>query len=302
MTERKTLRLLDVVMHYDCNLACTYCTITPAMRERALLPKRIAFALSEARKHGVTEVQFTGGEPTIRPDLLPLIRRASSLGYERIYLQTNGLLLSDKNLERLEKAGVTDLIVSIHTHNKTAYDVMVQRAGAFVEMEAGLRRAAKRFAVTADLIMTRQTMLKLSEAVEFLADRNVLHARLWLVSLTDGNASNPGSLPSFSELMPYVERAFERATARGLDLVSLHLPKCVLGKNADRAIDPAEGGVRLLTPDDERDLVDAKLTPGTYVNACRECVHRKTGCRGLRHDYLEIHGDDGITPLRNSRR
>ncbi len=98
-------------------------------------------------------------------------------------------------------------------------------------------------------------------------------------------------------LMPHVAAAFEAAEDAGLVLWSLHLPRCVLGRYADRSRDPAAGGVRLLTPDDERDLADAKLTPGTYVAACEGCPDHGA-CRGLRPDYLEVHGDAAVARAR----
>ncbi|MBV1858332.1 MAG: radical SAM protein, partial [Nannocystaceae bacterium] len=69
--------LLDIILGYDCNVACTYCTITEVMRARALPAPAIAAELSRGRGEGFDKVSFTGGEPTIRADLLPLVRRAA---------------------------------------------------------------------------------------------------------------------------------------------------------------------------------------------------------------------------------
>ena len=37
--------LLDVILGYDCNLACDYCTITPVMRRRALTSAMVLAAM-----------------------------------------------------------------------------------------------------------------------------------------------------------------------------------------------------------------------------------------------------------------
>lgn len=67
-----TAGLLDVIMGYDCNLACDYCTITPAMRARALTAAAIDRELRAGRAEGYAKVSFTGGEPTIRAELVPI--------------------------------------------------------------------------------------------------------------------------------------------------------------------------------------------------------------------------------------
>ena len=54
--------LLDVVLGYDCNVACTYCTITQEMRLRALPTERVAKEIDRAALRGFREVAFTGGE------------------------------------------------------------------------------------------------------------------------------------------------------------------------------------------------------------------------------------------------
>lgn len=291
--------LLDLVLDYDCNLACDYCTITPAMRSRALPTGAIVRQLRAARDEGFGRVSFTGGEPTIRRDLLPLVREARRLGYEDIKVQSNGLLYAEAgNVARLAEAGVSRWHVSIHTHRARAYERMVQRAGTHALMERGLRNlVAAGLEPNADLIVMRDTHAHLADAVDWLADRGVRSGQLWLVSLTDGNAANVASLPPLRDLLPSVFEAFDRADERGVDLRSLHLPHCLLGERRDRAIDPAAGGVRVVTPDAVLDLRDAKLTPRRYVAACEGCAERGA-CPGVRPDYLERYGDVEIAAAR----
>jgi len=291
--------LLDLVFDYDCNLACDYCTITPAMRRRSLSAAALVRQMRAARAEGFDRVSFTGGEPTVRPDLVPLVREAARLGFEGIEVQSNGLVYAQPaNVERLAAAGVTEWHVSIHTHREEAYERLVRRAGTFALMRAGLEHlVARGLAPVADLIVMRSTQAHLAGAVDWLADLGVRAGRLWLVSLTDGNAANVASLPPITELLPDVFAAFERAAARAFDLRSLHLPHCLLGPWADRALDPAAGGVRVVTPDAVLDLRDAKLTPRRYVPACEGCPARGD-CPGLRPDYLARHGDGEIARAR----
>ncbi len=292
--------LLDVVLGYDCNLGCDYCTLTPAMRKQALTTAAVRGALVRAREDGLSAVSFTGGEPTIRPDLLPLVREARRLGFEDVKVQTNGLLLAERsNVERLAAAGVTRVHISVHSHRPQAYERIVRRAGTFPLMEQALRNVAAcgDLVAHADLIVMRQTLATLPRAIPWIAERGVGRAFLWYVSLTDGNRDNFASLPPIRDALPQMFAAFDQAADLGVDLKSLHVPRCLLGDYADRAHDPGAGRVRVLTPEASFELQDAPLTPGQHVEACRGCAH-EAYCPGIRRDYLEVFGDEEIAAAR----
>jgi len=291
--------LLDLILSYACNLACDYCTIQPAAHPRQLSAAAVARALSSGRVAAYDRVSFTGGEPTIRPDLVGLVRAAAALGYQDIKVQTNGLMLAHAaNMERLRAAGATRIHVSIHTHDPDAYDQLVRRPGAYPLMVQGLDNAlASGLFVVADLILKQDTFEKLPAALTWLADRGVRCVDLWYVSLTDGNRDNLASLPRITEVRPYLHRALAEARARGLSARSLHIPRCLLGDDHPHAYDPGAQRVRVVTPDATFDLRDSRLAGRVHVPACEGCEHRPL-CPGIRPDYLDRYGDHEIAHAR----
>lgn len=295
------MALLDVILGYDCNLACDYCTITGEMRARALSTAAVVRAMREARALGYDEVALTGGEPTIRPDLVGLVRTARALGFARVKVQTNGLLLAHPpNLARLLEAGVTLVHVSIHTHVERAYEALVRRDGTYAAMARALDAlVASPIELTVDLILKSDTWRRLPEALSWLDARGVRQVDLWYVSLTDGNRENVGSLPRMTEVVPAMREAFALGRARGVRVRSLHVPRCLLGAAEDvaHAHDPGRDRVMVLTPDDRFELSASKLTPQVHVAACEGCEHRAI-CPGVRPDYLEVYGDDEIAAAR----
>ncbi len=285
-------RLLDLILLYDCNLACDYCTISPAMRMRSLATTDVIAAMQQARADGFTRVSFTGGEPTLRRDLLPLVRHAAASGFTDIKLQSNGLLLgAGDNLARLVNAGVGELHVSIHTHERAAYEAMVQRAGTYDAMVAGLRAVVDAGVVAvADVILQRSTHARLPDAMRWLHGLGLRAVDLWFVSLTDNNRDNVQSMPRMTDVMPSVAAAVELAGELGMRVRSLHIPRCVLGDLHAHAWDPGALGVRVVTPDSTFDLRTSRLTPDTRVPACTGCRFEH-GCPGVRRDYLARFGD-----------
>lgn len=286
------MSLLDVILGYDCNLACDYCTISPDMRPRALPTPQVVRALREGRAAGFDAVSFTGGEPTLRGDLEGLIGAARSLGFTDIKVQTNGLLLAHpQNLDRLIAAGLTRLHISIHTHEAEAYERLVRREGTFELMRRAVELAVTRpLAFVADVIIKDDTWQRLPDALTWLADRGVREVHLWYVSLSDGNRDNVGSLPRMTEVMPTLHAALRLGAARGLEVRSLHVPRCQLGPLASHAWDPGSERVRVVSPDATFDLKDSRLAGRVYVAGCEGCTFRAV-CPGVRPDYVAKFGE-----------
>lgn len=291
--------LLDVILGYDCNLACTYCTITPEMRGRELPTERVGRAMRDARAQGYDRISFSGGEPTIRDDLIGLVRFADTLGFDEIKIQSNGLVFAQPaNLRRVVEAGASEFHVSIHAHREEIYEAIVRRSGSYPLMVRGLSNlVAAELDPCADIILLESTYRDVGAALIWLHERGVTRADLWFVSLTDGNRDNVATMPRITDVTPHVAAAFDLAGRLGMEIRSLHLPRCLLGPHADRAFDPARERVMVITPDDVFELSGSKLTPQVHVAACEGCPDRPR-CRGLRPDYVERFGDAEVAAAR----
>jgi hypothetical protein len=65
----------------SCNLACTHCLVNSGPGEApGLPPPEIERIVEQALRMGVERFYMTGGEPFLRPDIYPLIRRITEEG------------------------------------------------------------------------------------------------------------------------------------------------------------------------------------------------------------------------------
>lgn len=283
--------LLDVVLGYDCNLACSYCTITDAMRLRAMPTERVAREIDRAALRGFRDVAFTGGEPTIRSDLPALVKHAKRRGFERVKVASNGLRYAhEAYLDHLISCGVTDFHVSMHALSDEAYEATVQRAET-----AALRRAAianltaRGLDPMADLIVKEDTYRDLGAWILGLSEQGIRRFSLWLVSLTDKNRPNAAQLPKISDVAPRVKEALDLARTRGLLVWSLHIPRCFLSGYEEHVRHPGDELVTVVTPDEVFDLKNSKLAGGVKPEGCEGCRYFEN-CPGLRPDYIERFG------------
>ncbi|RMG11514.1 MAG: radical SAM protein [Deltaproteobacteria bacterium] len=295
--------LLDVVLDYDCNLKCSYCTITDEMRRRGLDARVVAAEIDRAARAGTRRLSITGGEPTIRPELLGLVRRARRRGFEEVVVQTNGLLFAHlPNVEKAVEAGVTTVKISVH-----GYDGRPASWEAVTGAEPGTGRlfeqavanvGASPLRLEIDLILMRSTLATILPAMEALAPHGVDRFNLWLVSLTDRNAGNVAALPHLgTEVVPVLVQAFEWGRAQGIPVKSLHVPRCLLPGYEAHVEHPGAGqDVRVLTPDAAFQLSRSRLSGGHKPGRCRDCRYDAL-CPGLREDYVARYGDDEVQPV-----
>lgn len=89
-----------------CNLACVYCYGTFPNRPRPLSIRDSRLILDALADAGVRRVTFSGGEPTLHPDLEQMVRHASARGL-RTAIVTNGARLTDALLARLDLVGLS---------------------------------------------------------------------------------------------------------------------------------------------------------------------------------------------------
>ncbi|NTU66751.1 MAG: radical SAM protein [Candidatus Moranbacteria bacterium] len=104
-----------------CNLNCIYCNTQRVANPRELMSEKdIEDLLRAAFQAGIKKVSWTGGEPTIRPDFLKLVKKAKEIGIVRQSLTTNGILYS-KIAEDLREYGLTKINFSLDSLESEKY-------------------------------------------------------------------------------------------------------------------------------------------------------------------------------------
>jgi MoaA/NifB/PqqE/SkfB family radical SAM enzyme len=100
----------EILLTDRCNLKCPYCR---GMKNRGdLFLPYVQDTLSSFFKYGLVNVRFSGGEPTLYPQLKELVSGCVSSGVKRIALSTNGTA-NLKLYKDLIKAGVNDFSISL---------------------------------------------------------------------------------------------------------------------------------------------------------------------------------------------
>jgi len=136
-------RRVKIVTGLKCNIQCVFCYY----RDNLNAPNRdlaeIVADLDYAFKRGVREIDFSGGEPTVHPELPRLIAQAKALGMVRVCIISNGWRLAERPyLRSLKEAGLDEILFSLHGPSAEIHDTLTATAGSFARIVRAMENAA----------------------------------------------------------------------------------------------------------------------------------------------------------------
>ncbi len=138
-------RLIAFEVTRRCRYQCRHCRANagPAA-EQELTTQQCKKIIAAVAKFAKCTLIITGGEPMERPDLYGLIKYAAGKDL-RVLLATCGYLIDDGSIEKLKKAGVSAMSLSLDGASADTHDAFRQSKGAFdaVIKAAAVARAAR---------------------------------------------------------------------------------------------------------------------------------------------------------------
>ena len=126
---------------YRCMAKCVHCSAGKHFKagEKELSTEEAKKLIDDSQKLGVTIIAFTGGEPLIREDLFELISYVNQKKAMPIMF-TNGLLLTDENVQKLVDAGLYSIFVSIDSPFPKEHNNLRGVPGIFEAAISGIQK------------------------------------------------------------------------------------------------------------------------------------------------------------------
>ncbi|RKP15081.1 hypothetical protein BJ684DRAFT_22371 [Piptocephalis cylindrospora] len=206
---------LRISLTERCNLRCTYCMpeegvqLTPS--EKLLSREEIERVARLFVSKGVRKIRLTGGEPTVRKDLLDIVESLAQLksqGLESLAMTTNGIALR-RTAEPLALAGLDTLNVSLDTLDPHKYVLMTRRKGLERVLE-NLERASSMGMQTVKINCVIIRGVNDTEVTDFVA-----LTKTWPISVRfieympfGGNRWEKRKLVPYKELLNRIEERF----------------------------------------------------------------------------------------------
>jgi len=128
---------LHLLLADRCNHACQHCYQVQGLKGE-LTRDQIESLLREFRAGGGFVVAFSGGEATLRDDLIPLLAYAHELGLATV-LYTNGFTMTEALASAIAACHVWRVEISLYSHVAAEHDALTRTPGSWAKTTQGVR-------------------------------------------------------------------------------------------------------------------------------------------------------------------
>lgn len=207
----------DLALTYDCNNSCLHCYSQSPKGMKELTTDEWKEVLRILRDLGVPQVTFTGGEPTLRRDLVELVAEAQRLGIVSGVV-TNGTLLSEELSESLAGAGLDYIQITLESSDPEVHERITGVRESWERTVEGIKNILKTgIYVSVNSTLLKENSGKIVDTVRFVAELGV-HGYSLNRLIYSGRAKLATDLePSFDEVRKIVSEVKELCIKLDLD-------------------------------------------------------------------------------------
>lgn len=300
----------DLKLGYSCNCDCIHCFISKR--------KGKDLSFSEIKNivdklHPGTSITVTGGEPTIRADIIEILQYLYKSGF-RVFLQTNGLKLADKDFTRKIVPYLHAVLYTFHSyipevHNK----IYNSHYDTFNDSVQGLINISQY-----DIELETQTVISKYNIGHLLDTCNYIQkiAPRAIMKITYphtvGAAANKELVPTYSEIKEPIQQVLKKWHYK---IFTTYIPLCYIYpyhdlragiNNHDEYGDTIniDAGIDNTVKDDVffnegiiHSYVDMIKKNKTKSIECNSCVFYNR-CLGIWKDYERLFGRLDVNPIK----
>jgi cyclic pyranopterin phosphate synthase len=191
---------LRIQVNTTCNFKCFFCHMEgTGIQANQLSRNEIIKIIRVAAKLGINKIKFTGGEPTLRKDIVEIIRETRSIVTGEISMTTNGTRLTAIAPE-LKEAGLDRINISMHSIDPVAFE-FITGMDAFDRVVQGIKAAQQ-----AGLNPVK---------VNFVALKGINEDQIW--KMIENSAKNNYTLQ-------IIEYEVPRELEKSVDFLKYHYP------------------------------------------------------------------------------
>lgn len=330
---RDPRRNVEINVGKVCNNKCVFCLDgMPSKEDHTFMPfEAMREELRRWSAEGHRSVGFLGGEPTTYPKITEAVAYAKEVGFTRIALATNAMMLRrEPFLDGLLAAGLTRVTVSMHGHTPALEDALTMVPGGFEKKCTALRHLLVRRragqlldGVSVNVVLNGWNYRHLLAMMRFFYDDIGLDDLRVNFVRPDGYAEDNADLvPTYTAVVPILIRAIALnekhyrkvftfggipfctlpdALLRDTELLSRYAGDIYRDLSTDCSIrsdsTDDDGVARHEAGRSRFNWQDRKRFDLKYhMPACRTCALTDT-CEAVWRGYLDIYGEEEFAPM-----
>lgn len=166
------LTTVQIILTHKCNLRCCHCLL-PSYRNQLLSTTDYKQIFGQLYLHGNEFVNFSGGEPFVRKDIIDIFKKAVQSGIDYGF-NTNGTLIDQEKVDRLKEIPPNDISVSLYGHNQKLHELVTQSEGSFKKSLNAIKLFVNAgFSVTIKTMVTKFNVKHIGSIAKFVRDIGV---------------------------------------------------------------------------------------------------------------------------------
>jgi MoaA/NifB/PqqE/SkfB family radical SAM enzyme len=310
---------IEVQLGHMCNNRCVFCVSgQQTARGHAgpldLAPHRAEIA--KARADGHAKLTLLGGEPTIQPGFLDIVRYAVELGFSEIVIFTNGVKTARASfideilaLARASPHAAGHRLftwrISIQGGTEAAHDATTRKDGSFARILRTMEHLqARGERVTVNMCVVQSNYASVAAFPELCARFGVTQLHLDMVRPKDAGDRTPeeirGMIPRYADLVPALTAMVE-GFPPGFDVNIGNLPYCVAPHLARFIHHDGEQTLTVAVDDDTElskpwDKYADKRRDKSKPPSCAACA-LTSRCNGVFDAYRALYGTGELAPI-----
>lgn len=276
--------------HWACNQKCLHCYAAGQKygEVKELDTDQWKKIIDKCRAAQITQLTFTGGEPTLRKDLPELIKHAR---WFVTRLNTNGILLTKELVSKLVDSELDSVQVTLYSHHQDVHNALVG-AERFSDTVSGIKNALEaglNLSVNTPLCSLNKDYVGM---LEFLHEMGVKYVTCSGLIVT-GNATSKDSRQSQlskDEIYDILKAAKEYTDSHDME-IDFTSPGWIEEEKLRK--------MKMITPSCGACLSNMAITPDGHVIPCQSWLSSDLLGNMLTDSWKKIWNDSTCKKIRN---
>jgi len=297
------MKTANIRLGLRCNENCLFCTVAND-DESNMSTKEVKETIKGLSDAGNDRLTLTGGEPTLREDLIELIRYARSKNIEVVDLQTNGVKLADEHyLLGLKEAGLNYVTFGFPSHKKETYNHLTQ-SDCYEKALLGIKNCVKhKIPSSVYHVINKHNYHDLMGFIDFIQSISKEIEFAFAFLRPNGNTlKNPQIVPKLTEIELFIHEMFNHLRSKDINCLLEGVPLCYM-----QGFEVASAETWRMAQPPVDYISEGKTKHSSlhqFINSnlkakssrCRVCKINPF-CAGVWKEYADLHGTNELFPI-----
>jgi radical SAM protein with 4Fe4S-binding SPASM domain len=289
----------DLKVGFYCCQDCVHCVVEDSREYGNLSLAQIRQTISNIPYEDC--ITITGGEPTIRPDFMKILRLCQN--HRHISLQTNGLGLTEEVCVNLKQFKI-HVLLTIHSCDKGTYLKVSRGPEDGYEKAINAAKYLTKYCIpwTWQIVVHKLNKDTVLDTFQLAKSINSKVRLKFTYPHPMGNAYNKKLLCTLTELKPLIREICETF---GNSVWFEQVPFCFLEgyeniMKESRVNDPEDKDLGLRFENNLKVRPYYMSETRTKSKKCSKCAYINYDCPGIYNEYKEFFGDKELIPVKEN--